>query len=280
MITTMHSNHQNHARLSSRFWNFILGRGQEILRPSSACASKIGGRDENQDRCFHDDDARVYMVVDGMGGHAGGALASQIAIDAIGDRLRAACLDHPTEESLESALHESLVAAHQKMANLANAYPEFNKMGCTLAAAAIVGDRVFYTHIGDSRVYLVHKGRIKRLTKDETLIEEMLAAKLMTKDETVTSRWRHVVTNSLNTRGWEHEPRWEELKLRDGDQIVLTSDGLTDELDDAEIAQQVRHSDSPQECVKGLIHEALKRDAKDNVTCVVTKLQREQSRIE
>ena len=258
-----------------RFLNLILGNHRpDCLKPTSACASRIGGREENQDRCLQDDDAAVYLVVDGMGGYKGGAVASQIAIEAIGDRLREACLNAPTRESMESALHEALVQAHEEMATLANEYPEFRKMGCTLAAAAVVGDRVFYTHVGDSRVYLIHHGRIKRLTKDETLLQEMMDANLLAKSDSVKHRWRHIVTNSLSTRGWDHEPHWEELKLAAGDQILLTSDGLTDELSDPEIVGQMRRAESPKQCVKSLIQEALDRNAKDNVTCVVTKIQR------
>ena len=261
--------------LSTKFMNLLFGRSRHALHPSSACASRIGGRKENQDRCFLNDNAAVYLVVDGMGGHRGGAFASQIAIDAIGERLAAACENHPTHKSLDRALHDALKQAHQELVTFANEYPEFSRMGCTLAVAAIVGDRVFYTHIGDSRVYLIHKGRIKRLTRDETLLEALKSAQLFAKDDSVNHRWRHVVTNSLNTKGWDHEPHWSELKLSDGDQILLTSDGLTDELSDEEIAHQVRHSESPEQCVRSLIQEALDRNAKDNVSCVVTKMQRE-----
>ena len=261
-----------------RFWNLILGRPKDLgheFHPSSACQSDIGGRDENQDRCLRDDEAAVYLVVDGMGGYQGGALASQIAIDVIGDRIRAACKNNPSHESMQAALHDALIEAQHAMSEKAEKHPELRRMGCTLAAAAVIADRVFYTHIGDSRVYLVHGGRIKRLTRDETILEEMVAAKLLAKNDAVTHRWRHVVTNSLSMRGCDYEPQWEELKLSEGDQILLTSDGLTDELADDEIAHRMRHASSPQQSVQDLIREALDRNAKDNVTCVVTEMQRD-----
>ncbi|MEL6106790.1 MAG: protein phosphatase 2C domain-containing protein [Planctomycetota bacterium] len=256
------------------FWKRLLsGPPAAMMHPESAGYSIIGGRKENQDRCLCDDDAAIYLVADGMGGHAGGARASEIAVDVLSQHLRAASTDEDPSEAMERALHRGLENASREMRSFAATEPDCGKMGCTLAAVAIVGNHAYYTHVGDSRVYLIHEGHIKRLTKDETLVEELADANLISRSSVATHRWRHVVTNSLGARGIRQEPRWKEMQLCDGDQILLTSDGLTNELTDAEIESEVRRSMSPKQSVKGLIRAALHRDPSDNVTCVVTKMQ-------
>ena len=258
----------------SRFWRMLLG-GEEhnAIHPVSAAESVVGGRSENQDRCYYDDERAVYLVVDGVGGHNGGSLASEIAIDTLAQHLRNASSAGQSSEELGQALHDGLEDAQRKMESIAKLQPDYQKMGCTLAAVAIVGDHAFYTHIGDSRIYLIHDGKIQRLTEDETLVQELVSANVIQRSDIPTHRWRHVITNSLSASGVQREPAWDELRLAPGDQLVLTSDGLTDELTDKEIAKEVVAADSPRHCVKSLIRTALQRDASDNVTCVVTKMQ-------
>ncbi|MEO1526759.1 MAG: protein phosphatase 2C domain-containing protein [Planctomycetota bacterium] len=265
----------NGSRWPKELWGLLLGGShKDRIRPRSACESVIGGRKENQDRCFSDDDAAIYLVVDGMGGHLGGALASEITIETLSTSLRAASRGRASRPEVEFALHEGLEQAHREMASIAKIKPDHGRMGCTLAAVAVIGDHAYYTHIGDSRVYLIQDGKLTRLTEDETLVQELADANLITNSQVATHRWRHVVTNSLGAKGVKREPHWEELDLAEGDQLVLTSDGLTDELTDEEIECQVVSANSPKTGVRRLIQSALKRKARDNVTCVVTKMQR------
>lgn len=273
VVTNQPASSSKHS-LSMRLWELISGQHEKHMMTQSACQSVVGGRTENQDRCFCDDRVSLYLVVDGIGGHKGGSLASDIVMEAFRSAFKPNDSLHSHDE-MEQALHNALISAHRQMASVAKVREEYGKMGCTLAVAAVVEDRLFYAHIGDSRVYRLHHGRIEQLTRDESLVEELLDANLIHPTELANHRWKHVVTNSLSARGIEHEPHWQELKLEPGDQLLLTSDGLTNELDILEIARKLRHASCPEDAVESLIQEALQRNASDNVSCVVTKITRD-----
>ena len=249
-------------------------QADEHLAVHSACATDIGERKENQDLCHRDDRNAVYLVVDGMGGHQGGALASQIAIETIPDEI-VSSMDSGEFDSakVEQCLQRGLQRAYHEMEFVASKCPDYRKMGCTMAIAAVINDRLFYTHLGDARIYLYHKGKVEQLTKDESLVQELIDAGAVPSDAARTHRWRHVVTNCLTATGMRKTPHWKELKLSAGDEILLTSDGLTDVVPDCVIEKRLRENATPETSVRSLITEALDRHTHDNVSCVVAKFQ-------
>ncbi|NND96328.1 MAG: serine/threonine-protein phosphatase [Pirellulaceae bacterium] len=245
----------------------------ELLRTESAARSVTGGRRDNQDACYCDDEAAMYVVVDGLGGQDGGALASRIAADTIPAHLRET-FSHGTDdpEQLQLGLEAALRAAQNEMRAVGRKNPEFDKMGCTLAVAVVADGKLFFTHVGDSRIYLFHDKKIKQLTTDESLVQALMSAGVITADEVPKHHWRHVVTNSLSAKGVRETPHWHQQTLHEGDELLVTSDGLTDELSDTDIADRLAAMDDPKDCVEALIQDALSRQARDNVTCVVAKL--------
>src|SRR5262249_13626517 len=145
--------------------------------------------------------------------------------------------------------------------------PEAAGMGTTLTGAYTVGPEAFIAHVGDSRAYLYHQGNLTQLTRDHTLAQQCLDAGLR-----VPSRsWYHILTNCLG--GSEHEMKVEfhHYHLADGDQLLLCTDGLTDMVQNHEIAGILGRHTHPQQAVQALVDLALERGGRDNVTVVLAR---------
>lgn len=236
----------------------------------SACDSVPGGRQYNEDRFYCCDESQLYMVVDGMGGHRGGALASQIAVETIpqcwvdGGDFRSA-----STEQLQAAFQRAARSAADEMSAVASRHFEYDRMGCTLGAVLIVNDQMHYCNIGDCRVYLLRNRELSQLTKDQTLVQGLVDASILTASEANTHRWRHIVTNSVSAMGIQEPPVLNSTAVCNGDRVLITSDGMPDELSRREIEQIMVRCADPQSCVDQLIAKSLRCNARDNVTCVV-----------
>lgn len=251
----------------------VCADGRFPLKIRSAWSSVAGGREYNEDRCFCCDENQMYMVVDGMGGHRGGALASQIAVETVPVQWgRHAIQTRISHIGLQSSFCSAVCRASSEMSAIARQYPEYERMGCTLAVAWIIGDRLYFSNVGDCRVYLLHQDNLRRLTKDETLVQALVDGGVISKKDARTHRWRHVVINSVNAQGLQQKPRLQLAEFHPGDRVLVTSDGLPDELTDAEIEEIMSRALDPDQCVEQLIAAALDREARDNVSCVVIEL--------
>lgn len=144
-------------------------------------------------------------------------------------------------------------------------------MGTTLTVTYSVGVDLFIVHLGDSRVYLLREGLLQRLTKDHTVAQAMADAGYIAPEEVRHHRKRHVLTNFL---GGHHgkvkgDVRW--LRLRDGDRLILCSDGLTDMVDDDSIAGILQKHEQPVDAAQALLVQALNHGGLDNVTIIVAR---------
>ncbi len=247
--------------------------GRESTGPSklkSAWASMTGGRQHNEDRCFRCDRGPFYLVVDGMGGHRGGALASQIAVETVPLIFNRELLQtRLTHAGVHAAFTVAVNDAAREMSSVADRHPGYSRMGCTLAMATVIAGRLCFSNIGDCRVYLLRGNTLQRLTKDQTLVQEMVDAGVISEDAADTHRWRHVVTNSVSAKGVHHGVTTSYLDLVRGDRVLLTSDGLTGAMSDDEIAEKMSNAVGPEDCVCRLMDKASRREASDNVTCIV-----------
>lgn len=239
----------------------------------SASKSVTGGRDYNEDRCYRCDSCQFYMVADGMGGHRGGALASQIAVETIPLKWWKHLSDKKLSYSaIQAAYRKALEHAAHEMSAVARHHHQYDQMGCTVAAAFLLAGRMYYGNVGDCRVYLCHRTKLTRLTRDDTLVQGLVDAGAISAAEARTHRWRHIVTNSVSARGFQGSPRLRSTPICAGDWVLITSDGMTDELADYEMEQIISQCSNPQECVDQLIAAALDREARDNVSCVVFQI--------
>jgi PPM family protein phosphatase len=215
----------------------------------------------------------LLLVADGMGGYAGGERASALVVrEAITHVLETAKwffqLDDPDEEVRLRLLREGLEKADSKLIEEAKNDPALAGMGTTLTALSILGAEAFIVHVGDSRAYLFRDGKLEQLTRDHTVVQELVRQGLIFPEEARTHRLRHVLTNVIGGKpGVEGEVV--KLRLADGDRLLLCTDGLHGPVSDEQIAEILRKNPDAEDACEALIDATLDRGARDNVTAVV-----------
>lgn len=213
----------------------------------------------------HNEDSLVvapplYVVCDGMGGHAAGEVASEIAVRVIENRAP----QHADVEELGRAVEEANLA----IIRAAREGRGREGMGTTCTAAILEGERLVIAQVGDSRAYLLSKGRLQQLTRDHSLMANLIEAGHITKEEAKVHPQRSVITRALGS-----DPRMLpdlfELDVNPGDRLLICSDGLTTMLSDEEIAQLLARTADPQLCARQLVNAAIAAGGYDNVTVIV-----------
>jgi serine/threonine protein phosphatase PrpC len=248
--------------------------------PAVYAATDVGlKRERNEDAYLVDSDLRLYVVADGMGGHAGGGTASRLAVSTIQQVLRDVRAEEPSAfapQRLEASplawkLREAVEVACRTIFRTAQADPSLAGMGTTVTALLVHERNVFLAHVGDSRCYLVRDGRIHQVSEDHSLVNEQVKAGAITADEARTSRFRNIITRSV---GFEEEVVVDLVALggRAGDHLLLCCDGLTNLVDDAEILEVVASSPLPDVPYR-LIRLANERGGDDNITVVALRLE-------
>jgi len=199
-------------------------------------------RSSNQDSYLCDDKRLLYVVADGMGGHAGGEIASSLAVLNIRNfvdkhlpEVLSSDLKHP-DSRLTATLAEAINHASEKIYERGLEEPVLKGMGTTATAVRIVDHLAYCGHVGDSRLYLIRCGYIYQITSDHSLVGEQIRAGLITKEEAEKHHLRNVITRSVGYQENEDVDTFC-LPLEDGDLILLCSDGLHGKLNDAKIAE-------------------------------------------
>ena len=202
----------------------------------------------------------LFVVADGLGGHAAGGVASHTAIQAVLNTYYAHPSPYPAH-SLQAAVEE----ANRWVRYWAWQRADLRGMGTTLCATAVWGDHVVVAHVGDSRAYLVRGGQAWPLTRDHTWVAEALATGMLTLEEAARHPWRHVLTRSLGRDGVAADVG--RLVFSAGDRLVLITDGIAERLWDREIGHITMRP--PQAAVRRLANLARRRGSRDDRTAVV-----------
>jgi protein phosphatase len=216
---------------------------------------------------------RLYVVADGMGGHAAGEVASNESLDSIHGMVKRGLADAPGGIDVARA-QRLLEGAIQSATYMLVAIAEFEKdksgMGTTISAALVVGDSLVVGQVGDSRVYQIRAGVAQQLTEDHTLIAWQLKQGIISADEAKLSPHRNVITRAVGNREYvEVDTRVVELKP--GDRVLLCSDGLHGYFEDAsEIADVVDIGGDA--AVQAFIDLANARGGRDNITAVLVEI--------
>lgn len=235
------------------------------VKTQSFAASNIGRvRKSNQDSGYAG--YNFFFVADGMGGHAGGDIASAIIAQGVA---RADRSYEDTDQAKESVV-EALLEANEKLASTVVEHPELKGMGTTFSGIVFTGDLVTVTHIGDSRVYMVSDDKVSQVTTDHTFVQRLVETGRITPEEALTHPRRSVLMRVLGDVEISPEVDSETFKAAAGDRWMLCSDGLCGVVPD-EIINSIllNKSVDAEEATALLIYEALEHGAPDNVTVVV-----------
>jgi serine/threonine protein phosphatase PrpC len=232
-----------------------------VLRSGSA--SDVGRvRSVNEDLAL--ESPTLFAVADGMGGHAGGEVASRTAIEA----LQREFARHPSAEGLAGAVRQANLAVYERSQEDA----ELRGMGTTLTAAALVatdeGDRLVMANVGDSRSYRFHHGELIQLSHDHSVAEELVDRGELSEAEAAIHPHRHILTRALGVSDEVDIDLWQ-MTPEAGDRYVLCSDGLTNELPEGRIAKVLSSVPDPQEAAETLVRLANEHGGSDNITVVV-----------
>lgn len=243
-----------------------------------ALATDRGPREYNEDRtaciCLQQAPgiaATVLTVSDGVGGSAHGEVAASLGTAEVVAAMTAVFIiatatDEPLRcEQILEALVQAITRANERILEEAQRDPALRGMAATLVCAVIVGDLLLLGSVGDSRGYLYRDGELRQLTADHSETQRMIEAGLLTPEQAERHPLRHCIYRHLGqAEGFEVDTRM--LRLLDDDQILLSSDGLSDALPDTEIAEVLATSLLPTESAPGLIRAALDRNPTDNTT--------------
>ena len=225
-------------------------------------------RQQNEDAFVAE--GNVFAVADGMGGHNAGEVASSLAVEGL---RRAAAAGFSAAEGLVTAINTTNATIHEASGGLS----EQRGMGTTLTALvplpAADGEpqRVVVANVGDSRIYLWRGNELKQVSADHSYVQELLSEGLITAAEARIHPRRNIVTRALGIEGDVNADSWV-LPMVVGDRYVLCSDGLVDEVDDAEIAAILRASTNPQVAADHLVQVANNHGGRDNTTVVVVDI--------
>jgi protein phosphatase len=215
--------------------------------------------------------ASFGMVADGVGGHMGGETASRAAIEAIAGYVKETmnafyAADESDGTAFFTALEEAAATSHQAVIDRAQASGE-SPGATTLTLFVAVWPQLYVLHVGDSRLYLYRHGALERLTRDQTMAQDLVDSGVLAKEQAARSPLAHVLTSAIG--GSQTTPDVSRIELRRGDVLLLCTDGLTKHLTDDNIAERLRTMSSSEQAARALVDDALAGGGSDNVTVLV-----------
>lgn len=235
-------------------------------------------RGHNEDNYLINEELNLYVVADGMGGHAGGEYASAICVNTVEEVVttmelhgdESADADDPVEVARER-LSYAIRLAGRRIYEKAREETEFHGMGTTAVVLLVEGGNAYIAHVGDSRLYMMREQHMEQVTEDHSLVNEKLKAGLITAEEAKNHRMRNVITRSLGYQE-DVEIDLQVRAVRRGDTFVLCTDGMSGYIELAELGQVVGGA-SPQEAARRLVELSCERGGEDNITVVVVRVE-------
>jgi PPM family protein phosphatase len=237
-------------------------------------------RRHNEDAYLLDVERGLFVVADGMGGHAAGEVASRITVESIQEFIASTEDVHESSwpfgfnsrVSLEgNRLTTAVEKANEKVMRAVQNRPELKGMGTTVVAALFDAERATLVHVGDSRAYLFRRGELKRLTDDHSWVQEQVNAGILSEDEAKSHPLKNVVTRALG--GSAHvSVDLIELPIYRGDRFLLCSDGLTGMVTDDEIFQHLGGPLGLEKMARSFVDVANERGGVDNITAIVIEV--------
>ena len=243
----------------------------------------VGRKREANEDCFAVvPEDRLFVVADGMGGHAAGEVASRLAVSAIADFIASTRRDaeitwpfeYDTTMSVEgNRLKTAIRLANQRILDTIAHKKDLEGMGTTLVGAIMAGTRLCVAHVGDSRAYLIRDGAITQITSDHSWVNEQVKLGFLTKNDASRHPFRNVVTRALGSKDDVVVDLAEQEVIR-GDFVLLCSDGLNTMLNDEAIVGTIlENGQDVEQAANSLVSRANENGGEDNVTVIVVKVE-------
>ncbi len=209
--------------------------------------------------------SNLFIVADGMGGHAAGDYASRTAVDVMEEYVASSFEKNP-----QVILTKAVEAANIEVYEQANAVKEYMGMGTTVVAATFVGRYLQAINVGDSRIYLIRAGAIRQLSVDNSLVEDMIRSGSISREQARNHPDKNIITRAVGVKDYIESDLYTE-ELTDGDIVLLCSDGLTNMLEDDEICRIIKKAPDLEKAVETLIEDSNNAGGKDNISVVLIK---------
>lgn len=225
-------------------------------------------RDSNQDAYAvgeFPDEVAWAIVCDGMGGAAGGNIASALAVKVISDKINASYRDTMKDSSIVNMLHSALTAANMEVYDMAYANPDLNGMGTTVVCAIVKNGKAFIAHAGDSRAY-IYDGELKQVTTDHSVVQRLLDSGQITKEEAEHHPYKNRITRAIGVDK-SIEIDFDEIELDDDEVLILCTDGLSNYVTDDEMINEVQDG-KYYAFADRLVRKANNNGGGDNITVV------------
>lgn len=242
---------------------------------SVAAHSDVGLVRQNNEDVWHViPELWTYILADGMGGHQAGEVAAREAVESLTNSLLRGLpeADRSTLDKAIEVLQDGIEEANDHVYQLSRSYPEFKGMGTTLCCLHFHPDGIVYGHVGDSRIYRYRDGVLEQLTRDHSLLREMMDKGQLREDDATDFAYKNIITRAIGA-DQEVIPCLEKDSLQEGDLFLLCSDGLSDLLDRQTLEQIFNESASLSTLSQDLISQANACGGNDNITVVLIKME-------
>jgi serine/threonine protein phosphatase PrpC len=235
-------------------------------------------RQHNEDSFLVQDDASLFLVADGMGGHAAGEIASKIAVDSIKEFILHTKEDegtwpHAYDEQYKRSTNRLMAAvkiANTRVLEAMRKDARLRGMGTTVVACLADGDTMSFAHVGDSRAYMIRNSQLSRITNDHSWVFEQVQAGMLTAEEAERHPLRNVITRALGG-ALSVTPDAAEVQCKPGDVFLLCSDGLTGMVPEDQILRLVTENEDLESACQNLIDKANEKGGVDNVTAILVR---------
>lgn len=223
-------------------------------------------RKNNEDSCIVVEEAGLCVVADGMGGHLGGEIASNIAIETVSEAFKGRPRNGQDERKDAELLSKCIKTANKEIYRRGNADAALKNMGTTIVAVVLSGDYIVTANVGDSRIYRMRDGKLQQITEDHSWVGELRKKNLISDEDARSHPLKNIITRALGMEPTvEVDVKWEKAKA--GDVYLLCTDGLTDLVPDAEISRKMAASGSNLSAMAtALIETANTAGGTDNIT--------------
>jgi len=226
-------------------------------------------RSGNEDNFLMVPDKGVFIVADGMGGHAAGEVASEMAVRVIAREVGS--LQGLNDEQVAERMRLSIRAANGAIFERTLTEHDKRGMGTTVTALTLFANRFLIGQVGDSRAYLLRDGKLAQVTKDHSYVQEQVDAGYLTPEQARTHPYSNVITRCVGANA-DVMPDVYVGSVRERDLFLLASDGLTGMLEDPQLAEIMKNGLQPQEQVDSLIEEANRHGGLDNITAIMVRI--------